>query len=51
MNMTPVPPAVPLLDMDIMLISVISDAKRGSKFYNAGIRNFYLNNPMPHTGI
>ena len=42
----PSSPAISLLDTKIMLNSVISDAHKGARYYIAGIKMFYLNNPM-----
>ena len=38
--------ALSILDTKIILNSIISDAKKGTRFYTAYIKNFYVNNPM-----
>ena len=41
-------PAVVLLDTKINLNSVISDSKKGARYYLADIKNYYLNNLLTH---
>ena len=44
----PSAPAVGLLDKKIHLNSVISDPKKGARYFVADIKNYYLNNLVIH---
>ena len=44
----PSAPAVGLLDTKIHLNSVISDSKKGARYFVADINNYYLNNMLIH---
>ena len=44
----PSAPAVGLLDTKIHLNSVISDSKKGARYYVADIKNYYLNKLLTH---
>ena len=44
----PSAPAVGLLDTKINLNSVISDSRKGARYFVADIKKYYLNNPLTH---
>ena len=44
----PSAPLIELLDTKIHLNSVISDSKKGTRYFVADIKNYYLNNLLTH---